>query len=373
MPISRDSFQAVNGINPEVQFLGHFDKDRITSDTVIPEIESVIEIAGARFAIKGDVSAISGPPKVGKSTVCQFIIATALMEYTPPGIDTLKIRTSYAAGKEVIYIDTEQPKGYTKKFQDSILETLNVYKTPDNLHLYNLRRYTKSEKMKYVQELIKKYPDAHLWIIDGLTDLIENNNDPVEADKVINWFMTQADILNTTFIFIIHQNIGSDKMRGHTGSEAARKCGGSITIKKNRSTGIHSIEPLMIRGSKDFEAVYFRYCDEQKRMITAGELESSRIKEQLDPKKKKIEELNKLCEKVFVMGSERIDEKELINRIELYAPGRSGAIGVSTATAYRRRDELKKEEIIALDEQEKYYWCKQEKTEKDKTDEELPF
>ncbi len=57
--------------------------DCITEKTpILPEIH-ISKINGANFMTDGELSTISGLPKVGKSTVVSFVIATALMKDIP--------------------------------------------------------------------------------------------------------------------------------------------------------------------------------------------------------------------------------------------------------------------------------------------------
>ena len=75
----------------------HFSIERIletfiTDETAVPEIEPIVKVKGAVFAVKGDISFISGLPKTGKSTISEIILATALMPEMIDSYDNLGIR-----------------------------------------------------------------------------------------------------------------------------------------------------------------------------------------------------------------------------------------------------------------------------------------
>ena len=242
---------------------------RITEDTDVPPVEPTITIKNGVFAIKGDISFISGLPKSGKSTTCRYLMATALMQHIPDGFDTLDIRANYCDGRPVVYIDTEQPLAYTKRTGDEIRKILGTEHLPDYLYLYNWRHHTAKENREAIEQLFTELPNAAYWIVDGITDFIAGANEEKESNEVIRFFMRQASNLNTTIVLLIHENAGGGKMRGHIGSEAERKCAGAITIRKDRQNGVHWIEPKLIRGSADFEPYPFMYDDEQRRFVLA--------------------------------------------------------------------------------------------------------
>ena len=109
----------------------------ITDETAVSEIEPIVKVKGAVFAVKGDISFISGLPKTGKSTISEIILATALMPELLESYDNLGISAAYCHNKPVIYIDTEQPKIYAKRRLNSIKKILNVAKKPENFHILN--------------------------------------------------------------------------------------------------------------------------------------------------------------------------------------------------------------------------------------------
>ncbi len=55
-------------------------EDAINDKTEIKLIVPVITIKDSTFAVRGDISIIGGHPKTGKTSVCAFLLATALMK-----------------------------------------------------------------------------------------------------------------------------------------------------------------------------------------------------------------------------------------------------------------------------------------------------
>ncbi len=336
------------------QTKGYTDADiignRITSDSNIPEPKPVIKILGANFAIEGDISFISGQPKAGKTHVCAVLIATALMKVRPPDLDTLGIQCEYCEGREVIYVDTEQPKPYAKKLLDSIKNYLNVFREPENFHFYNLRKYENSKKFNVIKKMFEMYPNTFIWIIDGIADLVKNINSEEETSDIMSWFMAAADNFKSTIILVLHENPSTDKMRGHLGSEAMRKAGGAISIKKDRKKRIHWIESRVIRGSDDFENIYFQYDNEKKRMLRIDATPDMTEQFQLEEATPKKDLLTTIVRRCFVNNT-TLNHKALVDKVMVYD---KYPRTVSKRTAITRVKEMLEMEIIFKDTKGEY-------------------
>jgi hypothetical protein len=245
--------------------------DEVRADSDVPDLVSIARINGETFAVRGDISFVSGKPKAGKSVVSAALAASALL---PIGHtqDTLCIDVLPANGRPVVLVDTEQPLANTKKLAGNVCRLMGIppAEQPGNLHIYNLRSYPKAEKLQKVKDAFDAHPDAHLWVIDGLADLIDDVNGATESGKIVDWFMMQASTLNTTIVLVVHENPGTDKMRGHLGSEAERKGGGVIAISKDKEAGCHIIRSKLLRNGPDFEPVYFSWSEGRKYFVTDG-------------------------------------------------------------------------------------------------------
>lgn len=287
---------------------------RITEDTDVPPIEPTITIKDGTFAIKGDISFISGLPKSGKSTTTRYIISTALMPTVAEEFDSLGIKAVYCGGRPVVYIDSEQPKAYTKRMREEIKRILDVETLPDNLHTYNWRHHSHQENRQAIEQLFDELPDAAYWIVDGITDFVGGANEEREGNEVIRFFMGAASRLNTTIILLIHENAGGGKMRGHIGSEAERKCGGAITIRKDRENDVHWIEPKLIRGSADFEKYAFYYDTSQHRFVLCDDAQTKNLRALQDKRVGRIVELHRLTGLVFA-DKEQLLKSEILETL----------------------------------------------------------
>lgn len=278
-------------------------RDSLTDKSLIPDIETVVEIGGSIFAVKGDISVVGGLPKAGKTAISVYLLGTALRSI-PHEQDTLSIR-SVTTNKPVIYIDTEQSTPITNKLRKSILNLIGEDAHPNNLHVFNLRKHASaSEKLKIVRSLFhhaaqpdNELSNAQLWIIDGLADLVNNPNDTTESFGLIGEFLSIAERQQTTIIFYLHENPGSmQKLRGNLGSEIERKCFGAITVRKDREKGFHWIESRMLRGAADFQNIYFTYDSQIGRMRSLTETEKKEAEKSVDKTEIRMNQLKTLAE-----------------------------------------------------------------------------
>jgi hypothetical protein len=311
----------------------------ITLSNQYKEMKPVIRIGEAVFAVNGDISFTSGLPKAGKSTITRFMIATALMPHIPQEHDTISIRSEYCQGRKVIYLDTEQNPADTQKMITSILDIAGLTEQPENFIALNLREYSHSENMDYLKSLFHHYNDAYLWIIDGVTDFLPSANDESGGNEIIRYLMKMSSVNDTCIVCLIHENSGngSGKMRGHIGSEAARKCQGAISVSYEEDKGVHSIKSTYFRGSKRIEPIYWQFNEKGKPVSCDNEMLDNIQKIAEDKDHSKNVEFAKILEKVFKnVNGAGLTSDVLKQKVVLYAPS---AKPNSTKEAIRKRND----------------------------------
>lgn len=311
----------------------------ITLSNQYKEMKPVIRIGEAVFAVNGDISFTSGLPKAGKSTITRFMIATALMPHIPQEHDTISIRSEYCQGRKVIYLDTEQNPADTQKMITSILDIAGLTEQPENFIALNLREYSHSENMDYLKSLFYHYNDAYLWIIDGVTDFLPSANDESGGNEIIRYLMKMSSVNDTCIVCLIHENSGNSngKMRGHIGSEAARKCQGAISVSYEEDKGVHSIKSTYFRGSKRIEPIYWQFNENGKPVSCDNEMLNNIQKVAEDKDHSKNIEIAKILEKVFKnVNGAGLTSDILKQRVVLYAPSTKPN---STKDAIRKRND----------------------------------
>lgn len=295
----------------------------VTLNNQYKVMSPVIMIGEAVFAVNGDISFVSGLPKAGKSTCTRFMIATALIPSIPSESDTISIRSEYCKGKKVVYLDTEQNPADTQKMISSILDIAGLDKQPENFIALNLRECSHTENMEYLKSLFHHYNDAYLWIIDGITDFLPSANDETAGNELIRFLMKMSSVNDTCIVCLIHENSGNGngKMRGHIGSEAARKCQGAISISYEDDKKVHSIKSTYFRGSKRTEPIYWQFNDNGKPVSCDAEMIENFKKVSEDKELGKNSEIIQILEKIYKnVGSQGLTSDVLKSKLLLHVP-----------------------------------------------------
>lgn len=295
---------------------------RITDKTIVKPLTPTVWVSGSRFAVKGDLSMISGPPKAGKSTTTKMILATALMEKIPDNLDTLGIRSEYASGQNIIYLDTEQNPADTVELKNNVLQIAGMKVQPPNFHVYNLREKDWNYNVKFLASIFQRVKDIHLIIIDGITDFLPSANDEVAGNVMIRYLMKQSTVCNTCIIALIHENGASavGKMRGHIGAEAARKCQGTISVRFDDAKGVHAIHAVYLRKAKKFDPIYWTSNEGIPQSCDASMIED--FKKQETAENATVKECMLILQKVFekVTTDTAIEEQKLKQLVKTYLP-----------------------------------------------------
>lgn len=335
----------LNGIAKAKPSAFNFSDYEIDDGTEIPPFVPVVTITDTVFAYKGDISFVAGPPKSGKSTVSINMLATALMPDVPPELDTLGIRSSYCEERTVLYVDTEQPKVFTDKIRSAVLRLAGLSSHPDHFKVFNIRTMPHKERLAFLLEGLKHFNKAHMWILDGITDfLVEGANSEAEGNTIIQILMAAASANDTCIICMIHHNRSSDNLRGHIGAESERKSGGVISIGKDKAKQVHWIEAKYLRGSRDFEKVFFQFSDKENRFMSCDVLLTQSLRKEISPEDKKRAALQQLAA-ACLLGKTLTREdlkKEIINRER----GKKDGTAISDKTAGRRLEDMEEEGFI---------------------------
>jgi hypothetical protein len=329
---------------------------RIDLTVKVPKIVPTVFIGGSRFAVKGDISMISGKPKSGKSTITKMVLATALMKEKPQDFDSLSILSNYCEGKPVIYIDTEQNPSDTLDFYNEVLNMSGTAKNPpSNFYVLNWRDFDYSECLEHLVSIFEHLKDIYMIVIDGITDLIPSSNDETSSVMLIRYLMRESTVRNTCIIALIHENGESGKMRGHIGAEAARKCQGTISIRYDEAKKVRIIKPLFLRKGKMFDEIYWDSTDGVPRSVSAELVEQIKAQNQLEDKR--AIECKDILDKIYQNSNGLgLQLSELMKFIKTYQPTKDK----ESADACRKRmkryfESMLKLELIECKEELYYY------------------
>lgn len=289
---------------PIVYTLEDFEVYRITAEKNIPHYDPTIKISGASFATPGNMSVISAAPKGAKTAIAAVMIAGAYTTdisedgyASADGFNSIQVAAN-KDNKAVICIDTEQAAADQQYKVCTITKRAGLTHTPESLHEYNFRSLS-CEQLKAAATQVatlcaEKFGGIHLIVIDGGADFIKSVNDEEAAAGIIQFFIGLSIVHECPVIVIVHQNPGSEKERGHFGSEAQRKCYGMVSIA--REGDVFTMQPKIMRkaGTGESHMVNFIYSKEKGYHIQIDAQDREELKQY-----KENEKYKKLAIQVF--------------------------------------------------------------------------
>lgn len=194
----------------------------------IPEPQVLVSREGRPVLTRGNISMVVGLPGARKSFLCTGIAGAFLSNDTCIGLN------GEIADGNLLWIDTEQADGHVARIGrrlNRIMRHDEKNNTP-NIKIHRGRELTPQDRAKLLNATIALYnPD--LVVIDGVADLISDPNDAAQSSAIVNELMKLSKEHDCHILVVVHANIGSEKARGHLGSEVQRKAETVIVVKAN--------------------------------------------------------------------------------------------------------------------------------------------
>ena len=237
-----------------------------------PEPRYLFEYGGVPFAPLGGIQAITGQKKNGKTFVMCQLMAAALsgdserMRAQLPGL-TLheETRMSLEHDPVVLYIDTEMEKLNTVKVVRRIQWLCGWTYEQENTNLRVL--WLRAEESNAVrwgktkQAILEVKPTV--VFLDGIRDVIGDFNDNKESADLVSECMKIATEMNCCIFSVLHENPGSEKMRGHLGTELGNKVTDTFVSVKEKKDNVvtFTVKQVDARG-KDVPDWKFMIVDD---------------------------------------------------------------------------------------------------------------
>ena len=269
-----ESLSAIDRIMADVKDIDISENELSLADDY-PETKMILTYKGIGFGAIGGIQFITGHQKNGKTFLMAQLMAAILSkggdrtkEYIPGLEYNEEIREEFP-NPTVLYIDTEQEKENTAKVARRVhwLCGWPLNEPNDRFHVIWLRAEDSNEgRWAKVRAAIGKYKPLAVFV-DGIRDVLGDFNDLKESASLIDQCMSMSTYLHCTFWSVLHENPGSDKMRGHLGTEAANKASDVIRVtKKKTGSGVtFEVEQVAARG-RDIESWQFVVTDDAGRL-----------------------------------------------------------------------------------------------------------
>ena len=230
------------------------EKLRITSSSEIPPHEFLYTWNGVPCFARGELVAVTGKAKSGKTYLNSILMAAAGLE---PALNAGLTDKGHFLGLErirekplrVVWIDTEQSADSTHEIlRDRIGAMMGAEASEEAYHVFNLRQVRWQDRMTLVLAAIAIcMPD--LVIFDGIRDVVGDINNYEEAQNTIGQLLKVASEYKTCIVCVLHQNkAAEDKtLRGALGTELQNKSFETYECKKDPETRIFSIQQTATR------------------------------------------------------------------------------------------------------------------------------
>ncbi|GAB4032925.1 AAA family ATPase [Spirosoma gilvum] len=122
---------------------------------------------------------------------------------------------------------------------------------------------------------VRQQTTLHLFVLlDVVTDCVSSFNDDEQAMKLFDFIGNLCDRHDATFLLVIHQNPGTEKARGHTGTEAANKASTMLQIgfektERGDDTEIIKVRFLKLRRGKRPDPIYLQFDKDANGLVIA--------------------------------------------------------------------------------------------------------
>lgn len=209
--------------------------------------EFLLRIGGVGVFPRGDIQAIKGKAKAGKTTVMALLTAGMLAnDFT----DKLEVFSRPKDNLRILHVDTEQHARSVAWKQKTVYRLIDADPGDplSNYAVLSLREFSFSDRWDIAKEAIHDFkPDFVL--IDGIVDMIADFNDSAESKAFISELMALASRENCAICCVLHENKGKgdNTMRGHLGTELLNKC--SETYQVSQLNGIFTVAQTESRNA----------------------------------------------------------------------------------------------------------------------------
>lgn len=245
--------------------LDAFNDIQITAESIISDNPPCTTWNGAGVMARGNISGVSAASKAGKTAFMLAFIVGLLSIKLIQVFKNLVIEPNINK-LALISIDTEQSEYDQQLNLKTVLKRLGLTNTPPYFLAYNFRQLLIGEFKNTLNGICEAAQDEFggisAIVIDGGADFIKSVNDEESSYDIVQYFTHLAIKYNCPVVIVVHQNPGSDKERGHFGSQIQRKCYGLISISKEN--GVSKAEAKMMRrgDASEMKPIYFAYSKE---------------------------------------------------------------------------------------------------------------
>ena len=245
---------------------------RIRPTSEIKPHEFLYEWGGKPCFARGELVAVGGKAKSGKTYFCSILAALASRsqmlglkrpdpndnvnedenenkKWTLGDLKRERLSEPKRDFYRVLWVDTEQSEDSTQEVVTQRIGALiGRMPTAEQFVTYNLRRDNWQDRLPLVLAAIMEH-DPDLVVFDGIRDCVGNINDYDLAQDVLTKLLGAASESRACIVCVLHQNksVEDKTLRGALGSELQNKCFEAYECSKDEDTKLISVRQTLTR------------------------------------------------------------------------------------------------------------------------------
>jgi hypothetical protein len=307
---------------------GQAEIDLASSDSIASMIEArtfnvstppadpppMVKLGNHGIFTAGNISMFLADRKAGKSSALSAMLAAMFAPPYSQG-DFLGFTAENPEGKAVVHFDTEQSPADHHNLILRALRRAGLQEPPPWFASFSLSGLSLTDRTRFIDHVCEREAVKHgglqMSIIDGIADLCCDPNDPHESFALVDKWHNFAVNHHCVCLAVLHLNPGTEKSRGHLGSQLDRKVETPLVIKKDMK-GISSMFATYARKSHipQSEAFCFQWCEKVKMHVSISQAQRDAEKETIK-RNKAADEANRI-----MAGRDPMSYTELCQAIE---------------------------------------------------------
>jgi len=200
-----------------------------------PPLRPIYELDGKPIGTPGNLVSIASAVKTGKSTVVGAMCAAVMA--ADDEADLLGFKSSNPDRRIVLWFDSEQSPDDFWHCVFRAIKRAGLREPPQWLHAYCLTGLQQEMAWRCVQVALdfasEMNAGVHSVLLDGIADMVKDPNDAGECNAFVAALHDLAINHDCPVVGVIHFNPGSDKTRGHLGSQFERKAESNLRLDKD--------------------------------------------------------------------------------------------------------------------------------------------
>lgn len=230
---------------------------------------------------RGTLVGIQGRFGSHKSRYAEMLASLVLSNQSKPNGHFLGYSKNPLERVALAYIDTERN---TKEELPVTIQGIRKkagfepYSEVSDFYYTSIKTIERKNRLLAVQEYlqhIRTQTDLHIFcVLDVLTDCVSDFNDAKDSLALCDFLNNLCENENATILGVIHENPGSEKARGHLGTEFANKAStffqiGFVRDSNGNDTDVIRLRYLKVRSIKRPESLYLTYSPDVEGLILA--------------------------------------------------------------------------------------------------------